>query len=68
MKKSLRVLSLAAALLLIGLLLAGLAFAFSGAAWSGPAALSCLLAVFVLSVLLYGIGILQKHQKKKDPS
>lgn len=67
MKKTFRLLCLAAALLLIGLLLAGLIFAFLDTEWSGPAALSCLFAVLVLSVLLYGIRILQKHRAAKNP-
>jgi hypothetical protein len=67
MKKSIRILSLAAAVLLIGLIAASLIFAFLGVEWSGAASLACLSAALVLSVLIYGIRlIVQKQKKSKD--
>ena len=66
MKKSIRLLSLIGAILLIGLVLASLVFAFLDVAWAGSAAISCIFAALFLSVLLYGIIAWAKHVQAKE--
>lgn len=66
MKKSVRILSLIAAILLIGLFLAGLVFAFLDTPWSGSAMISCFLAALILSVLCYGTQLYLRHRRRND--
>ncbi len=63
MKKTIRVLSLIGALLLIGLVLASLVFAFLDVVWAGQAAIACIFAALFLSVLLFGVITLSKRLK-----
>ena len=66
MKKSIRIVCLLGALLLIGLVLASLVFAFLDVAWAGSAAISCIFAALFLSVLLFGVLSWCKHIQNKE--
>ena len=68
MKKSIRIISLIGAILLIVLVLASLVFACLDVTWAGAAAMSCIFAALFLSILLFGVITLSRHLQNNSDS